>query len=255
MSLFDRDTDADWRLLGDTQPYFGVVSLPEFVGATLPAEALRTLYEAGEYDVAYITSVIERHTGAPLNPARALDFGCGVGRMTGAMAGLAAEATGYDVSPAMLEAARAQVGARARFVEALPDGPFDWINSFMVFQHIPTQRGMILLDQLLDRLAPGGVTSLHFTIGRADRLKTAGPFGLKPARYDGSLLHRLQLRHAPKGSVLMFDYDLAEIYARFRAHGVALATLVPTNHVGHDGVHVIGRRGDSDGLRHMSDAS
>ena len=255
MGLFDRDTDADWRELGATRPWFGVVSQPQFEGSALAPVDLRAFYEAGEADVAYFSELIERHTGQPLHAARALDFGCGVGRMTRAMTAFADHVTGIDVSPAMLDAARAQVGAelgeRASFTGDLPPGPFDWINAFMVFQHIPPARGLALLDQLLERLAPGGVTSLHFTIGRDDALKAKSRFGLTPRRYDGGWRHRLQFRRAPKGSVLMFDYDIGELYERFRRHDVALATLVPTDHGGHHGVTVVGRRGAQAGIRHM----
>ncbi len=251
MLIAQRDTDADWRELGATRPWFGVVSLPQFEGAALAEADLQAFYAAGEADVGHLAGLIAQHTGEPLHAARALDFGCGVGRMTGAMTAFADQVTGVDVSPAMLDAARQQVGGRATFTDALPPGPFDWINAFMVFQHIPSGRGLSLLDQLLDRLAPGGVTSLQFTVGRADALKARSRFGLTPARYDGGWRHRLQFRRAPRGSVLMFDYDLTELYERFRAHDVALATLVPTDHGGHYGVHLIGRRGAKAGLRHM----
>lgn len=74
---------------------------------------------------------------AGLRPRRILDVGCGTGTGLLELAERVPEAeiVGLDVSPAMVEAARRRVGARARVVEAGVDGldeplgPFDLITS------------------------------------------------------------------------------------------------------------------------------
>ena len=47
-------------------------------------------------------------------------------------------------------------------LENLP-GDFDFIHSFIVFQHIPARRGEMIFRQMLRRLADNGVGALHFT--------------------------------------------------------------------------------------------
>ena len=72
---------------------------------------------------------------------RGLDFGCGAGRLTFAMAKYAKEVVGVDVAEGMLRVARERIDVRKiRNVElrtTLPAEQVDWINSLIVFQHIP----------------------------------------------------------------------------------------------------------------------
>src|SRR5262249_28554094 len=121
-ALLDRDTDADWREVGRSQPYWGVITAPQYRTENLTAANVDAF---GVVDIDGVVARIAAATGAP--PAgRALDFGCGAGRLAEAMSAHVDHVTGYDVSPGMLEKARAR-GGRATYVEALPDGPFDWI--------------------------------------------------------------------------------------------------------------------------------
>ena len=67
-------------------------------------------------DVGYVTDLLELEPGV-----RYCELGCGSGWMTRYAARVGAEATGYDISPAMIEIARAQAaagGVEATFVVA-----------------------------------------------------------------------------------------------------------------------------------------
>lgn len=230
-----RDTDADWRELGAREPYWGVLTHADYLSQNLTPERLDAFYASGESYVDDLLARFARLYGATPKAA-ALDFGCGAGRLTEAMAARTASATGYDISPGMLAQARKR-GGRALYVEALPDGPFDWINSFIVLQHIPPARGLSLIEALLARLAPGGFLSLHLTIWRDARLE--------PARGWRSLARPVvrSLRPAPPvGVISMYDYDLSAVMRRLEEAGVGETTLVPTNHEGHHGVIILGRR-------------
>ncbi len=236
-----RDTDADWRALGETQPFWGVLTHPDYRTENLTPQALKAFYGSG---VAYIDDIVvrlERATGvAPRG--RALDFGCGAGRLAEAMAAYT-QTTGLDISPGMLAKAREQ-GGKATYVETLPAGSFDWINSFIVFQHIAPERGLALMETLLARLAPGGHVSLHVTAWRELALTPA------PARSWRALVRALipevlltRLRPAPAtGTISMYDYDLSQVLARLNRAGLEELTLVSTDHGGHHGVILLGRK-------------
>lgn len=235
----DRDTDADWRKLGATEPYWGVLSHPDYLSDNLTPERVAAFYASG---VAYVDDVLARFDhlfGArPRGPA--LDFGCGAGRLTEPMAAQMGQAAGYDISPGMLAEARRR-GGRALYVSELPDGPFVWINSFIVFQHIPPARGMVLLEALLARLAPGGLVSLHLTIWREPHLKPAAPAGWR--RFAGPLIAlRRKLRPQAPGAIMMYDYDLSAVVEACNRAGIADLTLVATDHGGHHGAIVLGRK-------------
>ncbi len=231
--LRTRDTDADWRRIGDTEPFWGVSSHREYLRDELDDAARAALYDSGRLHIEAIAQDVERDLGAPLRAKSALDYGCGVGRLSEAMTGFADAVTGYDISSGMLEVARARTSA-VTYADVLPPGPFDWINSALVFQHIAPERGLAELEALLQRLAPQGVVSLQFTVWRSA--------GLAPAA--ASLVRRLKPVQPPVGSIQMYDYDLNAVVQRLEAFGVRRLCLHTTNHAGHYGVMIIGQRAE-----------
>lgn len=242
MSAWVRDTDADWRHIGGTQPFWGVLTRPEFLQEALTSEALDYFYASGRSDVAGFVKLIQRTTGSAPPWDRALDFGCGTGRLSEAMLDYAGAVTGYDISSGMLEQARRR-SSRIDYVDELPDGPFQWINSYIVFQHIPAGRGYDQLDMLLSRLAVGGVVSLHFTVARhadAPREPCAEPPSML-ARIVPMLRSR-ETDPRPVGSVSMYDYDLNRLVAAFRSAGIRNLGLSLVEHGGHYGYVFAGQK-------------
>jgi SAM-dependent methyltransferase len=227
-----RDTDADWRKIGDTEPHWGVITQPEFLSENLTEDNVAAFYASGVDFMAYTVQALRAVTDWPVWAASALDFGCGVGRLTEAMTAYADKVVGYDISPGMLAQARAHGAGKATYVDVLPDGPFDWINSYIVFQHIPPERGMELLRALLQRLKLGGLVSLQFTIYR-DAIHTWVPT-------EGVVEDpRLTL---PVGVVSMFDYDLGQLCEAFNRAGILRLVLEHEDQGGHHAVRIYGRK-------------
>jgi SAM-dependent methyltransferase len=236
----DRDTDADWRQLGATQPYWGVLTQPDYRTENLTPANIEAFYATGVSDMADLVGRLNAATGRTPK-GRALDFGCGAGRLAEAMCAFAGPVTGYDISPGMLAEARKR-GGRATYVDTLPDGPFDWINSFIVFQHIPPARGLALLGELLARLAPGGLISLQLTVWRDAHLKPQPVTGWR--RLAGPLIKRLRAARQKTGAINMYDYDFSAVIEALNRAGVGQVTLVPTDHGGHHGVIILGMKAD-----------
>ena len=46
-ALLDRDTDADWRELGASNPYWGVISHPNFLSENLSPERIEEFSASG----------------------------------------------------------------------------------------------------------------------------------------------------------------------------------------------------------------
>jgi SAM-dependent methyltransferase len=165
-------TDKHWEKWGKSSPYYGVVSWPEFREPALSTDAKRQFFQSGEEYVAGMFNVIHRHLDPDFRPERATDFGCGVGRLIMPMSRRVSGAVGIDVSPSMLEEAAKNVAREeikniefVRSDDGLTNlrGMFDLINSYIVFQHIPVDRGMNIAEALLSHLSPGGIAVLHFT--------------------------------------------------------------------------------------------
>jgi SAM-dependent methyltransferase len=206
----------------------------------MDAAALAEFYASGRHDVDLVLQRSIRFLGEWSTPARALDFGCGVGRLTYAMAAHAGEVVGYDVSPAMLNKAEARNEGSVTFTSAWPDGDFDWINSFIVFQHIAPERGLTLLNQLLRSLRPGGLVSLHFTIYRDAHLVPER--SVRAATIQALRRWLGRPTGPPPGSVTMYDYDLGKVAEALIRAGVDESAMFHADHGGHHGVQIIGRR-------------
>lgn len=166
------DADSTWQYWGRTEPYFGVLTQPEFKSDGMQDGARARFFESGQRYVDFALATAARQLDPQFRPTRALDFGCGVGRLALPLARACEEVVGVDVSDGMLAEARAnakQQGiSNVEFVKSDPtlsgvSGSFDFLNSLIVFQHIPTPRGEAIFRRLLGLLRDGGVGALHFT--------------------------------------------------------------------------------------------
>jgi SAM-dependent methyltransferase len=169
------NTDKAWQKWGRDDPYFGVLADDRFAAARI-ASSRADFFATGDEFVAGLLARIEHHFGS-LPRGRALDHGCGVGRLALPLARAFVSVVAIDVAPAMLAeaAANAERASITNISFALADdhlsaadGSFDFVNSHLVLQHVPVRRGLKLLDALVDRVAPGG--GFHLTVSmRTDR--------------------------------------------------------------------------------------
>ncbi|MGI0489680.1 class I SAM-dependent methyltransferase [Pantanalinema rosaneae CENA516] len=170
--MLPNDPDRVWEYYGQQDPYYGVLTWDEYKRENLDAAAIERFFASGQSYIDLVLQTIHQHLDPEFCPTRALDFGCGVGRLVIPLAAICQSAIGVDISTAMLQEAERNC---QRFgvsnVELLQSddqlsqlqGSFDLINSFIVFQHIPCDRGEMILHQMIDRLAANGVGVLHFT--------------------------------------------------------------------------------------------
>jgi SAM-dependent methyltransferase len=147
------EDDALWAVLADPARSGGRWTVDEF---------LRT----GEQEIAD-TLATASSLGLPARRERALDFGCGVGRLTRALATHFGEAVGVDVSPEMV--ARAEELNRdrpnCRFavntaadLRSFQDGGFDFVYSSKVLQHMPSRElALRYVAELLRVARPDGL--------------------------------------------------------------------------------------------------
>src|SRR5262245_22886359 len=92
----------NWERLGRQDPFWAVLTDPTKRDG---AWDLEQFYRSGIDELAAVLDHAERH-GMAVSLERALDFGCGTGRMTQAMAARFHRADGVDISTSMLETAR-----------------------------------------------------------------------------------------------------------------------------------------------------
>jgi 2-polyprenyl-3-methyl-5-hydroxy-6-metoxy-1,4-benzoquinol methylase len=122
-------------------------------------------YERGKEQVAVLVSEVEARTGASVAGRRALDFGCGSGRLALPLAERCEHVHGLDVEAGVLRLAESN--AREHNVSnvswgeahelASLTGQYDFVFSMNVLQHIPSREGEKTFVTLVRGLQPGGI--------------------------------------------------------------------------------------------------
>ena len=239
-----RNTDEDWIHLGEKEPYWGVITNSRFKTENISPNAIDDFYRSGVVDV---ETVVSRFRGlfADFKPGTALDFGCGVGRMTFPMAKYAGSVCGVDISPGMLSKAEERKNVlnveTVTFANEVPKQEYDWINSFLVFQHIPPKRGYSIVDELLSMVSASGFVSLEFSFARDAILKSARKLRIQNALFslEGEIERN---RRQPLGTMMMYEYDMNTLLKCLFDHRISEPLLVHTNHGGQHGCWIIGRK-------------
>lgn len=161
---------ATWSALGEDDPLWAILSDPDKRGGRWDAERF---FAAGEAEIAAIDQHCQAF-GRPRERRLALDFGCGVGRLSRALASRYAQVVGVDISPSMLAQARdlhVQF-PNVRFVEnATPQLDFlrnasvDLIYSVITLHHMPADLQLGYIGEFLRVLAPGGAAVFQIASG------------------------------------------------------------------------------------------
>lgn len=226
-----RDTDRDWQRIGKVEPHWGVVTMDKYKSQNMDDINRAEFFASGEDDIHKFMSTLKRYFGNQFRPINALDFGCGVGRLAIAMANKIDRVVGIDVSPGMLRiadnSAKDRQLSNIRFLEKIPEDKFDWINSFIVFQHIPPERGLELIKELLTRLDEHGFISIHVTVYHE--------------MYEGANPDEVDVDDGGY-SIRMFNYDINQVIKLFYDAGIIDLNMEMVNHDGHIGIIFYGRK-------------
>jgi SAM-dependent methyltransferase len=146
MMLLDKHK-RDWDELGELDPFWAVLSDPS---RRFGRWDVKEFFETGEVEIQQLLSVADQ-LGYPAARIRALDFGCGVGRLTRALAGHFQECTGVDISASMVAKARelSRSLGNCSFVvneevdlSRFSDDSFDFVLTKQVLQHLPSKKAI-----------------------------------------------------------------------------------------------------------------
>lgn len=221
------ETDRHWNEWGARDPYFSVLGVDRFRAGSI-GQHRTEFFATGENSILEALAQLDRHFG-PGRQGAALDFGCGVGRLTLPLARRFDRVVAVDVAETMrgeaarnlAEAGLGNVALHAAVAPLVGRERFDLVISYIVLQHIPVRPGMAILRDLVALLAPGGRFSLHLSVRRFDGPAQRLAYWLRntvpPARW------LLNLRRGDPWDmppVQMNQYDLPAVLRLFSAAGI-----------------------------------
>jgi SAM-dependent methyltransferase len=161
---------STWDRLGKEDPLWAILSDRAKRGNKWD---LDEFFKTGEEQVAGILQLVES-LGVPLSRGRALDFGCGVGRLTQALCSHFATCSGVDISPSMIQLARDynRRGSRCTYhlngdpdLALFADNSFDFVVTVQVLQHMKPEYSKAYVKEFLRVLKPGGVLFFQVPCG------------------------------------------------------------------------------------------
>ena len=227
---------SDWDDLATVDPLWAVLSAD---GKRNGGWDLDEFFATGEADVAAILTTAAE-LGRPARTGTALDFGCGVGRLTRALAGRFTTALGVDVSPRMVEQAGRlnSETATATFETAdePPPGPFDLVLANLVLQHLPSKAlARVYVERLIRATAPDGLTvfQLPTKLPLARRIQprrrlyaALRKLNLDPQRLHAAGLHPVRMLALPEADVRATVEQAGAITAKAEPAGEGLRYYV-----------------------------
>lgn len=151
-----------YEALGRDDPFYAVLTDHEYRGGRWDPEAF---FATGRKEV---DEVLEYASELPAGRGRdrALDFGCGVGRLTQALALHFDQVTGIDISHTMIERAKQhnEHGGRVAYrvntdgdLRLFESASFDFVYSSITLQHIPPEHQASYIREFVRVIRPGGL--------------------------------------------------------------------------------------------------
>lgn len=199
-------------------PFWGVHSTPEGQFGQWDREEF---FQTGETEIAALMASLET-LGRPGRRERALDFGCGVGRLTRALGSRFDHVYGVDVSAPMVELAK-ELNADLPSCEFIlntehtlafvPDEHVDLVYTRIVLQHLGSRPLIrMYIAELLRTVHPGGIfvfqVITHIPLWRRLQIRHRAYVALQAIGLPRRLLYeRLRLMpftatHIPEREVL-----------------------------------------------------
>ena len=157
-----RELQQNWNQFGEADPFWAILTDPRCKDNRWDPVAF---FHTGEKEIDSVLSGLAA-MGLEIPRHRALDFGCGVGRLTQALCRCFERCDGVDIAPSMITLARKfdKYPGRCHYhlnetdsLALFQDNTFDFIYSRIVLQHMRPQFSRKYVGEFVRVLASGGV--------------------------------------------------------------------------------------------------
>lgn len=138
-------------------------------------------FATGQKDIQEMLQWVDSE-GVTFSDRRALDFGCGIGRLTQGLCDRFKNCVGVDISKEMVEQAKAhnKFAERCDYVvnesdalEQFEDSSFSFVFTSIVLQHIHPTYSKKYLHEFVRILEPGGVLVFQLPVERVGKAQAA----------------------------------------------------------------------------------
>lgn len=243
MSVLERNA-SEWEANARRNALWSILTDRDRTEAAWDAEAF---FATGRVEVDGVLRALAAEDAAPNFQGCFLDFGCGVGRNTRALAQRFAAGIGIDVSETMIALARQYSEGDARRaaysvnrregLPDMPDGCIDFVYCHIVLQHLPPTLQPVFIREFLRILKPGGIAAFQVPTedlaSRVQRLVRRGKSRLR-ATLPSWLTARIRklLGRGSEAAPITMDMNLLperRVADIVRQHGCSLLAAPYTN--------------------------
>lgn len=158
-----QSVNKDWEGLAKQDAMWAILTNPDKAGNKWDKT---DFFASGRNEIRVVFDYLKENNLLPIDNTKALDFGCGVGRLSHALVDYFLVVDGLDVSPTMIAKANelnSDLKNRIFFFvnentkTNYEDNTFSFIFTTIVLQHIPYPQQIEYIKEFARILKPGGV--------------------------------------------------------------------------------------------------
>lgn len=156
------DVGKGWETWGKKDPMYAILTVPDKLGNKWDEQEF---FRSGEEEITWVLARIES-AGIRMQYHTALDFGCGIGRLSQALAKYFEDVHGVDIASTMIENARYynKYGERVQYhvnkandLSLFPDNTFDLIYTIITLQHLEPRYIIRYIEEFIRTVQIGGI--------------------------------------------------------------------------------------------------
>ncbi len=225
----------NWNEWGKKDPLWGVLTWSDKKNNQWePSEFFKT----GDLEIKSVFEYL-KSKNIQVKNGHALDFGCGVGRLTQALAKEFTHVTGVDIAPSMIEHANRynSWGDRCRYIvndsdnlELFSDNSFDFVYTNIVLQHMEPKYSMKYLQEFIRILSVGGVAVFQLPSERRLKKNKKPSIGSRIKRKLKSLIIRYTVRKVKDEPVMeMYGVKREDVVDMVNQYRVKIIDIADDN--------------------------